>query len=419
MNKVYLCIDLKSFYASVECVERGLDPMKSNLVVADPSRGKGSICLAITPHLKELGIRNRCRVYEIPENIDYITAMPRMKKYIEYSANIYAIYLKYVSKEDIHVYSIDEAFLEITNYLKITKKTPVEFAKMIMKDIYNTYGITATAGIGTNLYLAKVALDIIAKHSPDFIGILNQDSYRKKLSFYEPLSDFWQIGKNIQKHLERLNIHNMYELSQADEKLLFKEFGMNARLLIDHSKGIEPTTIKEIKEYKPISKSISTSQVLFTDYSYEDARKVLVEMLDILYLELIKIHKYTSHIHFFVGYSKDTIQCLSVSKKIKEPTNSFQKLLKILLDEYTQKVNKNEKIRRLGITLSILNSPVSFQLNLFENTNTNDNLGNTINSIKNKYEKSSIFRGVSLEEKSTALERNKLIGGHNAEGEIR
>ncbi len=419
MRKVYLCIDLKSFYASVECVEKGLDPMKTNLVVADPTRGKGAICLAVSPHLKQLGVKNRCRLYEIPDNIDYITALPRMKKYMEYSANIYAIYLKYVAKEDIHVYSIDEAFLDVTSYLKVRKLTPVFFAKMIMKDIYNTYGITATAGIGTNLYLAKIALDIIAKSSPTFIGILDEKTYQEKLSFYEPLSDFWQIGKNIENHLKSLHIHNMYELSRANEQLLYKEFGVNAKLLIDHSKGIETTTIKEIKEYRPQSKSLSIHQTLFSDYSMQDARGVLVEMLDILYLELIKQNLYASTIHLFIGYSKDKIKALSITCKLKNPTNSFQKFLSTLLKIYDTRVDKIVKIRKLGFALSNLSKTYLEQVNFFEKENDDINLGNTINDIKNKYGKNSMIRGVSLLEKSTALKRNKLIGGHNAEGEIK
>ena len=419
VNKVYLCIDLKSFYASVECVERGLNPMKSNLVVADPTRGQGAICLAVSPHLKQLGVRNRCRLYEIPENIDYITAIPRMKIYMEYSVNIYAIYLKYVAKEDIHVYSIDEAFLDITSYLKFRKLNPISFAKMILKDIYETYGLIATVGIGTNLYLAKIALDIISKSSPTYIGVLDEKTYIEKLSFHEPLSDFWQIGIHIEKHLNRLNIHNMYELSKADEKLLYQEFGINAKFLIDHSKGIEPATIKEIKEYKPQSKSLSIHQTLLSDYSMMDARGVLVEMLDILYLELIRQNLYTSTIHIYVGYSKDKIKALSVSCKLKEPTNSFQKLLSTMLKIYTMRVDKVMKIRKLGLALSNLSVSTYQQLNFFEKENDDTNFGNTIYEIKDKYGKNSIFRGVSLLKKSTALKRNKLIGGHNAEGEIK
>ena len=410
----YLCIDLKSFYASVECVERGLDPMRSNLVVADPTRGDGAICLAITPHLKELGIRNRCRIFEIPKDVDYITALPRMRKYIEYSANIYSIYLKYISKDDIHVYSIDEAFLDVTNYLKLYKMTPKELALTIMDDIYNTYGIRATAGVGTNLYLCKIALDILAKHAPDFIGVLDEESYKRELWFHEPLTDFWQIGNGIQNRLYKLNIHNMYELSIHDERDLFKEFGINARLLIDHSKGIEPTTIEQIKNYKPRSKSISNSQILFTDYTKEDAKKVLIEMLDIVYLELTRLGKFTSIFGFYVGYSKDMVKPLSFSKKI-DYTDSFQVLLKLLNKEYDLRVPSNSKIRRLGITLSGFNESNSLQLNLFEDNYNEEVLGNAINNIKDKYGKNYIFRGVSLDEKATGIKRNKLIGGHNAE----
>lgn len=412
--RTYICIDLKSFFASVECVERGLDSMKTNLVVADPTRGKGAICLAVSPHLKELGVKNRCRIFEIGEDIDYITAMPRMKKYIEYSANIYGIYLKYISSEDIHVYSIDEVFMDVTNYLKLYKKSSTDLAITIMEDIYNTYGIRATAGIGSNLYLAKVALDILAKHSPNFIGVLDEDSYKEKLWLHEPLSDFWGIGRGIEARLNRLNIHNMYEISIHEELELFREFGINARLIIDHSKGIEPTTISEIKHYKPKSKSLSTSQILFMDYKMEDAKKVLIEMLDVMYLELIKIEKLTTCISFYVGYSKDVIRPLSISKRI-DPTDSFQVLLKKLIKEYDLNVSKNHLIRRLGISLSgFVDSGV--QLNLFDNNTDNDEeLGNTINNIKDKYGKNYLIRGVSLTDKATAIKRNKLIGGHNAE----
>src|SRR5574344_1609470 len=216
MDKIYLCIDLKTFYASVECVERGLDPFITNLVVADPSRGSGGICLAISPAMKALGIHNRCRIFEIPKDVKYITALPRMKKYIEYSANIYGIYLKYIAKEDIHVYSIDEVFMDVTNYLSLYKLTALELAKKIMKDIFDTTGITATAGIGTNLYLTKIALDITAKHVESHIGYLDEEKYKKELWHHQPLTDFWAVGRGITKRLERLNIHDMYDISHAD-----------------------------------------------------------------------------------------------------------------------------------------------------------------------------------------------------------
>ena len=216
---MYLCIDLKTFYASVECVERKLDPFSTNLVVADESRGKGTICLAVSPKMKMLGVKNRCRLYEIPPNIKYIIAKPRMKKYIEYSANIYAIYLKYLSKEDIYVYSIDEAFLDVTKYLKFYKKDEIELAKTILKDIYDTYKLTATVGIGTNLYLAKVALDIMSKHTPTNIGYLDEEKYKLKLWHHKPLTDFWQIGKGIERRLNKRRIYDMYDIAHTNPKI--------------------------------------------------------------------------------------------------------------------------------------------------------------------------------------------------------
>jgi DNA polymerase V len=224
MNRTYLCIDLKTFYASVECVERGLNPFTTPLVVADPTRGNGTICLAVSPRMKELGVHNRCRIFEIPSTIKYIKAMPRMNLYIKYSANIYAIYLKYIAKEDIHVYSIDEAFMDVTKYLKMYNMTAEELAKKIMKDIYDTYGITATAGIGTNLYLCKVALDITAKHVASHIGVLDEEKYKETLWHHTPLTDFWQIGRGIVKRLDRMGIRDMEGITKTDPILLYKEF---------------------------------------------------------------------------------------------------------------------------------------------------------------------------------------------------
>ena len=277
MQKYYLCIDLKTFYASVECVERGLDPFNTNLVVADESRGKGTICLAVSPKMKMLGVKNRCRIFEIPPTIKYMIAMPRMKKYIEYSANIYAIYLKYFSKEDIHVYSIDEAFMDASKYLKLYKSTPIELAKKIIKDIFKSYGITATAGIGTNMYLAKIALDITAKHNPNNIGYLDEEKYKKELWHHKPLTDFWQIGKGIERRLNKMRIFDMYDIANADPKKIYKEFGINAEYLIDHSFGKESCTIADIKSYKPKCNSISNSQVLFEDYSFIKIRGMNLE----------------------------------------------------------------------------------------------------------------------------------------------
>ena len=410
--KVYLVIDLKTFYASVECVERGLDPFKTDLIVADKSRGKGSICLAISPSLKKKGVRNRCRVFEIPKYFHPIVAKPRMKKYMEYSARIYGIYLKYLDKNDIHVYSIDEAFLDITSYRKLYKKNSIEIAKMIMNDIYNTTGITATCGIGTNMYLAKVALDIISKHVKSNIGVLNEKIYKEKLWHYTPLTDFWRIGKGIEARLHKLHIKDMYDIAHTDENILYKEFGIDALLLIDHAWGRESCTIFDIKNYKPISKSISNGQILFKDYSYDKARVVLSEMVDNLVLELVSKGFYTGSIGVYIGYSKNKIKPLKFSKKI-DYTNSYSIILNEILFCYDSFVC-DYPIRRINIWFGSLTCKKIKQLNLFE-SDEEDSVENTLIDIKNRYGKNSILRGISYLEYSTARNRNKLIGGHNAE----
>lgn len=418
MNKKYLCIDLKTFYASVECVERNLDPFQTDLVVADPTRNKGTICLAISPKMKSRGIRNRCRIYEIPSGITYIIAKPRMKKYIEYSANIYAIYLKYVDKSDIHVYSIDEAFLDVTNYLNFYHMDEFELAKTILKDILKTTGITATVGIGTNLYLSKIALDITAKHSENHIGYLDEETYKKELWNHTPLKDFWQIGRGIEQRLNKLGIHTMYDVAHFDEHKLYKEFGINAKLLIDHSKGIEPVTIKEIKEYKRKNTSISSSQILMKDYNDKNARKILIEMVDAVSMELVTKELWASSIHFFIGYSKDQIRPLSIGKKLEQLTNSYTKLLDIVLNEYDKHINKEIPIRRIGVSCGGLLKKKEEQLDLFSNPKEEKidcKIETVMSTIKTKYGKNAILRGVSYEEESTQRERNRLIGGHNAE----
>jgi DNA polymerase V len=417
MKRIYLCIDLKTFYASVECVERGLDPFKTDLVVADASRGKGTICLAISPKMKERGIKNRCRFYEIPEGINPVVAKPRMKKYIEYSAWIYSIYLKYVSKDDIHVYSIDECFLDITTYLKLYKKEPIDIAKMIIDDVYKTTGITATAGIGTNLYLTKIALDITAKHVDSHIGYLDEEKYKEELWHHKPLTDFWQIGRGISKRLERLGIHDMYDIAHADSKILYKEFGVNAELLIDHANGIEPCTISDIKNYKSQGHSLSNTQVLFHDYDKDSAKKVLTEMIDSLVLELVAKKKKTNHIWFYIGYSNDKDKPVSESRKLSNPTSSFNKILSFIISDYDHHVKTNSMIRRIGVSFSI-SSSTNVQEDLFSNKTIEEDdtkLEETVLNIKKKYGNNSILRAVSYTENATARERNKLIGGHNAE----
>lgn len=418
MNRIYLCIDLKTFYASVECVERGLDPFKTDLVVADTSRTNKTICLAISPKMKSRGIKNRCRMFEIPRYVRPIVAKPRMKKYIEYSALIYSIYLKYVDKEDIHPYSIDEMFLDITNYLKLYQKTPKEIAKMIIDDVYKKTGITATCGIGTNMYLSKIALDIMAKHKQDNVAYLDENLYKEKLWHHLPLTDFWRIGSGIESRLNRLHLKTMYDVAHADEKILYKEFGVNAKFLIDHSKGIEPCTIKDIKQYKPKSNSISNGQVLFKPYNYKMARIVLTEMIDNLTLQIIDKNLCTEGVGIYIGYLKDTIKPLKISFKLERLTNNYKEILDKVLNEYDYNINQNYDIKRINVCFFDIKEKKYEQLDLFNNledNNMNEKLEKAIISIKNKYGKNIVLRAISYQEESTQIERNKLIGGHNAE----
>ena len=302
-QRSYLCIDLKSFYASVECVERGLDPMTTNLVVADPERSSGTICLAVSPSLKALGVRNRCRLFQIPSSLGYIIAEPRMQKYIDYSARIFGIYLRYIAPEDIHVYSIDEAFLDVTGYLKLYKMTPKELAQKLMDEILRDVGVRAACGIGTNLYLAKIALDITAKHAPDFIGILDEETYRKTLWDHRPITDFWRIGPGTARGLAKYGIHTMGQIAAIDEEFFYQRFGVDAELLIDHAWGLEPTTIADIKKYKPKTNCLTSGQVLMRDYSFEEGRLIIQEMMDLMSLDLVEKHLVTSPVSIYVGYS--------------------------------------------------------------------------------------------------------------------
>ena len=414
---IYLCIDLKTFYASVECVERGLDPFSTNLIVADSSRGKGTICLAITPKMKMLGIKNRCRVYEIPENVKYIVAKPRMNKYIEYATNIYGIYLKYVAKEDIHVYSIDEAFLDITHYSKIYKLSAIDLAKKIMQDIYDTYGLTATCGIGTNLYLAKVALDIMSKHTSTNIGILDEELYKKELWHHKPLTDFWQIGRGIERRLNRLRIYDMYDIAHCKEERLYKEFGINAELLIDHSKGIETCKMADIKNYKPKETSISNSQILFRDYNYEETKTILKEMVELKSLELVDKKLKARVICLYIGYSKDQISSVNCRMKLREGESTYNNLIDKFLYIYENNVKRNIPIRRVGVSFGDLTIDSYEQLNLLEDHRKKErekNLERAINYIKEREGKNYILKGMSYCEEATGVLRNKLIGGHNA-----
>ena len=416
--KAYLCIDLKTFFASVECVERKLDPFAVNLVVADPSRGKGALCLAVSPKMKEQGVHNRCRIFEIPDNISYITAMPRMNLYMQYSADIYEIYLKYISREDIHVYSIDEAFLDVSEYLQMYSVSAKELARMILQDIYTTTGITATVGIGTNLYLAKIALDITAKHAKDNMGVLDEQLYRETLWHHKPVSDFWQVGRGISKRLEKYSVADMYDIAHMDERILYREFGVNAEYLIDHAWGREPTTIKEIKAYKSKSNSLSNSQILFEDYNYEEALLVLKEMVELNVQNLVESHRVTDHIGLYIGYSARNVKATGGSRKLSNVTNSYAYLRNAFIELYRETVNRQELVHMLSISFGNVVDEMYETYDLFTDFNALEKekkLQLTLLNIKHKFGKNAVIKGMNLLNKATAISRNKLVGGHNAE----
>ena len=379
-NRIYLCIDLKSFYASVECIERGLDPMTTNLVVADASRTEKTICLAVSPALKSYGIPGRARLFEVIQKVkqanairlqkapgqrftgssynaqelaenpslqlDYIAAPPRMAHYIEHSTRIYNIYLKYIAPEDIHVYSIDEVFIDLTTYLDSAGLTPHEFAMKMIRDVYQTTGITATAGIGTNMYLSKIAMDIVAKHIPaDKDGVriaeLDEMSYRRQLWDHRPLTDFWRVGRGYAKKLEENGLFTMGDIALCsvgkptdfyNEDLLYKLFGVNAELLIDHAWGWEPCTIDKIKEYKPASNSIGSGQVLHCPYDFDKAKLVVREMIDLLVLDLVDKGLVTDQIVLTVGYDIENLTDPKRSKAYSGP---------ITVDAYGRKIPKH------------------------------------------------------------------------------
>lgn len=416
--KAYLCIDLKTFFASVECVERKLDPFAVNLVVADPSRGKGALCLAVSPKMKEQGVHNRCRIFEIPDNISYITAMPRMNLYMQYSADIYGIYLKYISREDIHVYSIDEAFLDVSEYLQMYSVSAKELARMILQDIYTTTGITATVGIGTNLYLAKIALDITAKHAKDNMGVLDEQLYRETLWHHKPVSDFWQVGRGISKRLEKYSVADMYDIAHMDERILYREFGVNAEYLIDHAWGREPTTIKEIKAYESKSNSLSNSQILFEDYNYEEALLVLKEMVELNVQNLVESHRVTDHIGLYIGYSARNVKATGGSRKLSNVTNSYAYLRNAFIELYRETVNRQELVHMLSISFGNVVDEMYETYDLFTDFNALEKekkLQLTLLNIKHKFGKNAVIKGMNLLNKATAISRNKLVGGHNAE----
>ena len=443
-GNVFMCIDLKSFYASVECVERGLDPMTTDLVVADPSRSDKTICLAVSPSLRARGVSSRARVFEIPKSFEYIMAPPRMQLYIDYAAEIYKVYLDYVAPEDMHVYSIDEVFIDVTHYLKRYGLSPKQMAELLMGEVYRRIGVRATAGIGSNMYLCKIALDILAKHAEDFIGVLDEESYRELLWDHRPLTDFWRIGPGTAKRLAKIGITTMRGIAEADEDLLYRIFGIDAELLIDHAWGIEPTKISDIKGYRIKSHSLSSGQVLMRDYSTDEGELIVKEMTEQLCHEMTDTGMVTRNVSIAVGYSnalKAPMAHGSVSFSIF--TDAASMIIPAVADLYRRITEPDYPVRRVFVNFNdIKPRDEDRQMTLFDLADmTADEDGKTagqkreegladqitetqtklkrdaalqeaVNSIRKKYGKDAMFRGMDLEEAATTRERNHQIGGH-------
>ncbi len=499
-DRIYIAIDLKSFYASVECVCRGLDPMTTNLVVADAARTEKTICLAVTPSLKSFGIPGRPRLFEVvqkvrevnalrqqsapgrsfrgkstdltelkahPElEVDYLVAPPRMALYMETSTAIYNIYLKYFAPEDMFVYSVDEVFIDITGYQSLYKLTPRELTKKIILEIYERTGITSTAGIGTNLYLCKVAMDIYAKHiPPDADGVriaqLDEMTYRRELWGHKPITDFWRVGRGYAKKLQKVGLYTMGDIARCSlgkpgefysEDLLYKLFGINAELLIDHAWGYESCTMADIKAYRPGSSSLSSGQVLHCAYTAEKAKLVTREMADLLVLDLVEKGLVTNQITLTVGYDIDNLKDPQILRKysgnistdhygrkipqhahgtanLPRHTSSTRQILEAVDTLYDRIVNKDLLVRRLNVTAQNLQrrdearEAVSMeQLDLFaapEPAETEDperelRRQQAVLGLKKRFGKNAVVKGMNLEESATAMDRNRQIGGHKA-----
>ena len=432
---------------------RGLDAMKTNLVVADPTRTEKSICLAVTPAMKKLGVKNRCRVFEIPKGIDYIMAPPRMQLYIDYSAEIYGIYLKYFSKEDIHVYSVDEAFIDVTDYARfygidsdqaLTKEADEITYKayegsgeadsaeadammllgakrlgiMLMDEILAELGIMSSCGVGTNLYLAKIAMDIMAKKSKDGIGVLDEELYRKNLWNHRPLTDFWRVGAGTVRRLARYGIHTMKDIANCNEDLLYRIFGIDAELLIDHAWGREPVRMKDIKNYKSKNHGMTNHQILPKDYNFSDGLLVAKEMTDVLCYDLLDKGLATDSITLLVGYSKDYgVGGDRASVTLGDYTSSYKIIAKEVERMFKECVARDIPIRRIGISFNRVREESFRQYDFFtdpEEIDRERSIQKAALAIKKRYGKNAILRGRDLEENATAIERNNQIGGHKA-----
>lgn len=416
-NRYYLCIDMKCFYASVECAERSLNPFETNLVVADPTRGKNALCLAISPRLKSLGVKNRCRISEIPKGICYITAMPRMKLYIDYCADIYELYLNYFSSEDIHTYSIDESFIDVTNYLRIMKTDAVTLAKKLIDEIADKLHIPATAGVGTNLYLAKAALDITAKHTPSHIGFLDEEKYRSTLWTHTPITDFWMVASGTARRLKECGIFTMRDITEAPEELIYKLFGKNAELLIDHAYGKESCLISDIKNYRAKSKSVSLSQILPCDYTFSQSETVMKEMTLNGVRELTKRKQIAGGISIGIGYSNGTCDPDRARIRLEHSTALYSKILPPVMSAFSKTAKRNIPIRRLGISFGRISSEESEGYDLFtdfEAVMKEKKRESTVLSLYEKFGKNSVLTGTDFLEFATQRERNEMIGGHKA-----
>ena len=459
-SRTYIAIDLKSFYASVECAERGLDPLTTNLVVADASRTDKTICLAVSPSLKAYGIGGRPRLFEVVQKVaeinrtrrpplEYIVATPRMALYMQVSSRIYGIYLKYIAPEDIHVYSIDEVFIDATDYLVTYSCSAHDLAMRMIRDVLGETGITATAGIGTNLYLAKVAMDIVAKHSdPDKDGVrvaqLDEMSYRRLLWDHTPLTDFWRVGRGIAAKLETAGIRTMGELARRSlngswEAYLYKLFGINAELLIDHAWGWEPCTMQLIKAYRPSANSIGSGQVLMEPYTFEKARVVIDEMTDSLVMDLVEKRLVTDQMVIDVSYERTDRPGSAAysgeqvrdwygrfvpkpahgSVNLGRRTSSTHLITEAVLGLFDRIVDRSLYVRRLNVVAANVTpeSNEGQQLELFEeqfDTDKERRQQEAILEIRRKFGKNAILKGMNFEEGATAMERNKQIGGHKA-----
>ncbi len=417
--KIYrniLCIDLKSFYASVECALLGLDPFKTPLVVADKERGGGSIVLAVSPYLKRFGVPSRCRVYELPKTIDIIYCKPRLEKYLEYSVKIIEIYLKYISEEDIYVYSVDEVFIDFTEYLDYYNMTDYEFAKKILKTIYQETKIYATCGIGPNMLIAKLALDIESKHSPNFIAKWNYDSLPLKLWPITPLSKMWGIGRSMERNLNQMGIFKIEDLARYNVIKLKKRFGIMGEELYYHSHGIDMSMIQEKMNMKHISKSYGIGQTLFYDYYKPEIYQIILEMVDDVCRRLRLSKKLARTVHFGLAYSKDVGGGFLRQMKLASPSQNESHIYRMCL-KLMEKFYDNSPIRVVRVSVTNLVEKIGYQTNIYEDINEvfkEQKVFSTMDEIKNRFGKNSVNRASSELKYSTIKARNEMIGGHNA-----